>query len=225
MRTPGSDFALSLGFLYTEGIIKSIADVTEIKYITSGNNNIVLVVLSEFVQPQITNLERNFYTTSSCGVCGKASLDAVRTNCPLPDTFDNIRVPQSLICSLPDILRSRQDLFETTGGLHACALFDLEGNLILSYEDVGRHNALDKLIGDALKKGLIPLDKHILLLSGRSSFELVQKAVMAGIKIIASVGAPSSLAAEMAEDWGITLIGFLRGERFNIYSGAERILF
>ncbi len=224
MRTPGNDFELALGFLYTEGIIKNMGEVAEIKYLKPQNNNIVLVSLSETVHPQIANLERNFYTTSSCGVCGKASIEAVRTTCSLPDTFDTLRVPFTLISSLPGILRSSQEVFETTGGLHACALFDLQGTMLLSHEDVGRHNALDKLIGAALKKSMLPLDKHILLLSGRSSFELVQKSVMAGIKIIVSVGAPSSLAAEMAEEWGITLIGFLRGERFNIYSGAERIL-
>ncbi len=224
MRTPGNDFELATGFLYTEGIIHSADDVSAVGYTKKDNENGVLVALTETVTPIIANLERNFYTTSSCGVCGKASIESIRTVCPVPDTFDKLRIPATLIYSLPGLLRNSQSLFENTGGLHGCALFDMEGKLLLSREDVGRHNALDKLIGAALKENLIPLNNHLLMLSGRISFELVQKAIMAGIKIIAAVGAPSSLAAEMAEEWGITLIGFLRGEKFNIYSGAERIL-
>lgn len=224
MRTPGHDFELAAGFLYTEGIITSATDITNIKYCKTGNENIICVSLNRSVKLDFHKLERNFYTTSSCGVCGKASIESVKTVCPIPDTFDSLRIPHTLICLLPDMLRRRQDVFENTGGLHACALFDLKGELLLSSEDVGRHNALDKLIGAALSAGMLPLDNHVLMLSGRASFELVQKAIMAGIKIIAAVGAPSSLAAEMAEERGITLIGFLRGDRFNIYSGAERIL-
>jgi FdhD protein len=224
MRTPGNDFELATGFLYTEGIVRSAADIDAVAYCKPDNENIVCVSLNEKITPAINNLERNFYTTSSCGVCGKASIEAVKIACDIPDSVDSIRIPSSLLISLPDLLRKQQDVFEHTGGLHACAIFDLNGALLLSREDVGRHNALDKLIGAALKENLLPLDKHILVLSGRISFELVQKAVMAGIKIIAAVGAPSSLAAEMAEERGITLIGFLRGERFNIYSGAERIV-
>ena len=224
MRTPDNDAELAVGFLFTEAIITSATDVQSVGYAKADNENIILVSLAENVVPAIEKTERNFYTTSSCGVCGKASIEAVKTACNIPESFDNLRVPASLIYRLPDRLRAHQDVFETTGGLHACALFDLTGKLLLSREDVGRHNALDKLIGAALNNGMIPLDNHILLLSGRGSFELVQKAVMAGIKIVAAVGAPSSLAAEMAEEWGMTLIGFLRGERFNIYSGAERIV-
>jgi FdhD protein len=224
MRTPGNDFELATGFLYTEGIITSAADISNMSYCKEDNKNIVCVELAAGISPVINNLDRNFYTTSSCGVCGKASIEAVRIACNIPDSVDNIRVRSSTIVTLPGILRQQQDVFENTGGLHACALFDLEGSLLLSREDVGRHNALDKLIGAALSNGMLPLDKHILMLSGRISFELVQKAIMAGIKVIAAVGAPSSLAAEMAEEWGVTLIGFLRGERFNIYSGAERIV-
>lgn len=223
MRTPGNDEELAIGFLYTEGIISSLADIIDTKH-TNSNKNIVLVSLHDHVSVAINMLERNFYTTSSCGVCGKASIEAIRTVCPIPDSFDTLRISSSLIYSLPDILRKQQAVFEHTGGLHGCAIFDSNGALILSREDVGRHNALDKLIGAALNVQMLPLDKHILLLSGRASFELVQKAIMAGIKVVAAVGAPSSLAVEMAEEWGITLIGFLRGERFNIYSGAERIL-
>ncbi len=224
MRTPGNDFELATGFLFTEGIITSPADVATVSYCKPDNENIVCVSLSGSASPDMNKLERNFYTTSSCGVCGKASIEAVRTACNIPDTFDTLRFPYSLICQLPDLLRKQQSVFENTGGLHGCALFDTNGELLLSREDVGRHNALDKLIGAALSAGMLPLDKHILLLSGRASFELVQKAVMAGIKVVAAVGAPSSLAAEMAEEWGMTLIGFLRGDRFNIYSGAERIV-
>ena len=223
MRTPGNDEELAMGFLFTEAIISKPADIVSITRPKSDNDGIVLVSLAENITLNTANLERNFYTTSSCGVCGKASIEAVRTACNIPDSFDKLRIPASLIYQLPGLLRQQQEVFENTGGMHACALFDIAGKLLLSREDVGRHNALDKLIGAALNDGMIPLDNHILLLSGRASFELVQKAVMAGIKIVAAVGAPSSLAAEMAEEWGMTLIGFLRGERFNIYSGAERI--
>ena len=224
MRTPGNDMELAAGFLYTEGIIHAPSDIVSVKYLKEDNENIVLFSLNEQVTPEMNKLERNFYTTSSCGVCGKASIEAVRTACPIPDNFDTIRIPAKLIYQLPGLLRKQQDIFEHTGGLHGCALFDLFGSLLLSREDVGRHNALDKLIGAALNKGMLPLNQHILLLSGRASFELIQKAIMSGIKIVAAVGAPSSLAAEMAEEWGLTLIGFLRDERFNIYSGAERIV-
>ncbi len=224
MRTPGNDEELATGFLFTEAIIHSSADIVSIARPKTDNEGIVVVSLAENVTLNTTNLERNFYTTSSCGVCGKASIEAVRTACNIPDSFDDLRISASLIYPLPALLRKQQEVFKNTGGLHACALFYISGKLLLSREDVGRHNALDKLIGAALIMDLLPLDNHILLLSGRASFELVQKAVMAGIKIVAAVGAPSSLAAEMAEEWGMTLIGFLRGERFNIYSGAERVV-
>ncbi len=224
MRTPGNDAELATGFLYTEGIIKSHSYISSIAPCGKNKDNIICVRLRDDIVPEVGRLERNFYTTSSCGVCGKASIESVKTVCTLPESFDRLRVSASLIYSLPSILRSKQDVFENTGGLHACGLFDTRGNLLLMREDVGRHNALDKLIGASMAAGLMPLNQHILLLSGRASFELVQKAVMAGINIVAAVGAPSSLAAEMAEEWGMTLIGFLRGERFNIYSGAERIL-
>lgn len=224
MRTPGNDFELAVGFLYTEGIIKSVDDITSVHYCKPGNDNIVCVALSDTLIRETAKLERNFYTTSSCGVCGKASIEAVKIACNIPDSFDSLRIPAQTILDLPDALRKQQDVFGHTGGLHGCALFDTTGKLLLSREDVGRHNALDKLVGAAFNSHMLPADNHILMLSGRSSFELIQKAVMAGIKIVAAVGAPSGLAAEMAEEWGITLIGFLRGERFNIYSGAERIL-
>jgi FdhD protein len=224
MRTPGNDFELAAGFLFTEGVIHAADDVISIKYVREDTDNIVLVTLRDDVAVPIANLERNFYTTSSCGVCGKASIEAVRVACSIPDVSDSLRISAATICRLPDELRTRQEVFKSTGGLHACGLFTLDGKLIIGREDIGRHNALDKLIGAMLIEGHMPLDKHILLLSGRASFELIQKAIMAGVKIVAAVGAPSSLAAEMAEEWGITLVGFLRGERFNIYSGAERVV-
>ena len=224
MRTPGNDTELATGFLFTEGIIASGKDVISVTHPKADNENIVLVSLAENATPALNLLERNFYTTSSCGVCGKASIEAVRTACNITESFDKLRIPASIIYDLPGLLRRQQEVFENTGGLHGCALFDTSAKLLYSREDVGRHNALDKLIGTAFNAGLLPLDKHILLLSGRASFELVQKAVTAGIKIVAAVGAPSSLAVEMAEEWGMTLVGFLRDGRFNIYSGAERIV-
>ncbi len=228
MRTPGNDFELAEGFLYTEGIIKNHSDIINISYFNSLLNpeNIVIIEIKESVELELAKLERNFYTTSSCGVCGKSSIDAVKTTADNHKIISNetIKVSKELIYSLSDILRKNQNIFESTGGLHASALFDLEGNLIITREDVGRHNALDKLIGVALFQNLLPLDKYILMLSGRASFELIQKAAMANIKIVAAVGAPSSLAVQMANEFGITLIGFLRDSRFNIYSGEERIL-
>ncbi|MCW3122444.1 MAG: Sulfur carrier protein FdhD [Flavipsychrobacter sp.] len=224
MRTPGHDFDLATGFLYTEGIITSAADIVSVKHASEQNDNVVQVTLNDTVQPDISRLERNFYTTSSCGVCGKASIEAVFAACNILDIKDELRFIAATIYTLPDILRAHQDVFQHTGGLHACALFDTAGSLVLTREDVGRHNALDKLIGEALHKNMLPLNSHLLLLSGRASFELLQKAAMAGIKMVAAVGAPSSLAVQMAEEWGITLIGFLRGERFNIYSAPERVV-
>ena len=210
MRTPGHDFELATGFLYTEGIIASNEDVFSISHASEQNDNVVVVVLSDSIQPDISRLERNFYTTSSCGVCGKASIEAVFAACNILDTKDDLRVGASVLLQLPDSLRKHQDVFETTGGLHGCALFDTDGSLILSREDVGRHNALDKLIGAALTISLLPLSNHLLLLSGRASFELIQKAAMAGVKVVAAVGAPSSLAVQMAEEWGITHRVFAR---------------
>jgi FdhD protein len=223
MRTPGNDFELASGFLYTEGIIHTGNEIIGIKHCNGMNENVVRVLLAHTVQPDISKLERNFYTTSSCGVCGKSSIEAVRTTCNIPQSDDTLQVPSATIYQLPGILRKHQEVFESTGGLHASALFDTNGTLLFSREDVGRHNALDKLIGAALEADMLPLNNHILLLSGRASFELIQKAIMAGIKIVAAVGAPSSLAAQMAEENGMTLIGFLRGERFNIYSGGQRV--
>jgi FdhD protein len=231
MRTPGHDFELALGFLVTEGIIKSADEIYKIRYCTEVNTienkeNIVRVELNSNVEIDFGKLQRNFYTTSSCGVCGKESIEAVRI-CRQPAVGSpQFVVSGEVFVSLPDKLRAQQNVFEHTGGLHACALFDLEGNLKLLREDVGRHNALDKLIGASCHaefiKGL-PRNKTILLLSGRASFELLQKAAMAHIQFVCAVGAPSSLAVETAKEFGITLIGFLRGNRFNIYSYPERI--
>ncbi len=225
MRTPGNDFELATGFLFTEGIIKGAEDIQSIKHCNGLNENVVRVELKEDVTVEIKKLERNFYTTSSCGVCGKSSIEAVKTVCRVTETIDDtITFLSEIIYSLPSVLRRRQDVFDFTGGLHGCGLFESSGKLLLSREDVGRHNALDKLIGASINKSMFPLDKYILLLSGRASFELVQKAWMAGIKIIAAIGAPSSLAVQMAEESGITLIGFLRNNTFNIYSGSHRII-
>lgn len=221
MRTPGNDAELGAGFLFTEGILKTKQEIESIE--VQEDNNVVSIHLAEGVSPELKNTERNFYTTSSCGVCGKSSIDAIKTTSVFALSEDAIHLEPEVIYSLPDKLRLQQEIFDSTGGLHASALFDLDGNFITLKEDVGRHNALDKVIGAALWKDELPLDKAILLLSGRASFELVQKAAMAGIKVIAAVGAPSSLAVSLAEESGISLIGFLRAGRFNIYTHNKRV--
>jgi FdhD protein len=228
MRTPGNDFELATGFLFTEGIINSADSIKQISYqpdsfAIESSANIVLVELKEDIVFDTGKLQRNFYTTSSCGVCGKASIDSVRTTGEIKSTEDALKVSPEIILFLPDLLRKEQEIFDSTGGLHASALFGIKGNFIMLREDVGRHNALDKLIGSALEQNMIPLMNHILLLSGRASFELIQKAAMAGLKIVCAVGAPSSLALETAKEFGITLIGFLRENKFNIYANAQRI--
>jgi FdhD protein len=222
MRTPGNDEELAVGFLFTEGIIQSRRQVSDVKPVRFADNK-VLVALRENEQPSLEKTERNFYTTSSCGVCGKSSIDAIKTKSFYQNNEDKICLNATLFYGLDDALRKQQTIFESTGGLHASALFDLDGNFIMLREDVGRHNALDKVIGAAFLNDLLPLSNTILLLSGRASFELIQKAAMAGIKIVAAVGAPSSLAVQLAEETNITLIGFLRNRRFNIYSGVQRI--
>jgi FdhD protein len=196
-----------------------VAEVSSIPF----SNNKVLITFSKNKQPNLQNAERNFYTTSSCGVCGKSGIDAIKTVSFYKNDADEICLKAGLFYRLDEALRTQQAVFESTGGLHASALFDLAGNFIMLREDVGRHNALDKVIGAAFLNDQLPLSNTILLLSGRASFELIQKAVMAGIKIVAAVGAPSSLAMQLAEETGITLIGFLRNQRFNIYSGGQRI--
>jgi len=222
MRTPGNDEELAAGFLFTEGIINNAGTIQEIKQ-TASDDNRILVILKENTVPVLSNIARNFYSSSSCGICGKASIDAIRTNILTCDEQDNLLIDASVLYTLQVQLKKEQTVFEETGGIHACALFGSEGNFILLKEDIGRHNALDKIIGNALLNDQLPLSKAVLLLSGRASFELVQKAAMAGIKIIAAVGAPSSLAVDMAKETGITLIGFLKDDRFNIYSGEQRI--
>lgn len=219
MRTPGHDPELAAGFLFTEGILLGSHQVRDIQ--TSKNS--VDVSVNPDVEVDYERLQRNFYTTSSCGVCGKASIDALRMQgCPVLPR-DSARVEASLIHRLPQAQRDEQAVFNRTGGLHAAALFDFQGKLILLREDVGRHNAVDKLIGAEMLAGRTPLSDTLLLVSGRASFELTQKALMAGIPILAAVGAPSSLAVETAQRFNMTLLGFVRGERFNIYSGASRI--
>jgi FdhD protein len=222
MRTPGNDEELGAGFLFTEGIIQERDEIAEVSVMPFAHNK-VLITLSKNKQPLLQNAERNFYTTSSCGVCGKASIAAIRTTSMYKNEADEVCLKAGLFYRLDAVLRKQQAVFASTGGLHASALFDLQGDFILLREDVGRHNALDKVIGAAFLNDQLPLSNRVLILSGRASFELVQKAVMAGIKIVAAVGAPSSLAVQLAEEAGITLIGFLRNQRFNIYSGGQRI--
>jgi len=219
MRTPGNDVDLALGFLFTEGIIMNAKQVDGHE---TGDNTIT-ILLNDTMPLDLSKIERHFYTSSSCGVCGKASIDSIKTVCRLQDIKSTFSVPKNLIKGFPQILRKQQDVFESTGGLHAAALFNLEGQIIQLREDVGRHNALDKLIGWAFQNNHLPLNEHLLLLSGRASFELIQKAAMAGIKFIMAVGAPSSLAVELAQDFDITLVGFLNENRYNIYHGQERV--
>ncbi len=223
MRTPGADEDLAAGFLFTEGIVRQASDLFSVKV---WGENLVMVSLKPDVEFDLKKLERHFYTSSSCGVCGKASMDAVKVaaNQEFYCAENPWAIKPEIIYRLPETLRQQQATFDTTGGLHACAIFDQQGNLLALREDVGRHNALDKLIGHYLKQGMVPLDAHILLLSGRASFELLQKAAVAGIRFVCAVGAPSSLAVETAETFGITLIGFLREGRFNVYSGMERVI-
>ena len=221
MRTPGNDKQLALGFLFTEGIIQNICEVKMVIEEASGPNTL-LVILKENARPKLPQ-SRNFYTTSSCGVCGKASIESIKTVSVFSDEKKDLSVNKALFFHLQEQLLCHQSIFESTGGIHASALFDLNGQLMGVWEDVGRHNALDKLIGDAFIRNELPLSDHILLLSGRASFELVQKAYMAGIKIIAAIGAPSSLSVQLAEQHHIALIGFLRDTRLNIYSGFDRI--
>ncbi len=230
MRTPGDDFDLVHGFLATEGVIGSLDDVSSLRYCDSvddaGRNtyNVVDVDLAPGVEAPDTALDRNFYTTSSCGVCGKASIDAIRTRTVFDIGADETRLALATLLALPDRLRAAQAVFDRTGGLHAAGLFTAEGELVALREDVGRHNAVDKVIGDAVRAGRLPLTGHVLMVSGRSSFELTQKAAMAGVPVLAAVSAPSSLAVELAESTGITLIGFLRGDGCNVYSHTRRLL-
>ena len=238
MRTPGNDGELAAGFLFTEGIIRSVNDVKEIRHCglkigknattldraAALNSNTIRVDLADDIEVDLKSLERHFYTTSSCGVCGKSSIEALRTNAAKLAATDHPKIDTETVHSLPDRLRGSQDIFDQTGGLHASALFTSDGEIEIVREDVGRHNALDKVIGTKFLAGELPLSDKILLVSGRASFELVQKALVAGIPILAAVGAPSSLAVELAKEFGMTLIGFVRDESFNVYSGGERVM-
>lgn len=227
MRTPGHDDELALGFLLSEGLIASADDVLSVAHVgpvdaESGTQNTIRVELAASVNVDLDRLTRHFYTTSSCGVCGKASLDALRAVLP-PAPDDSLRIDRSTLVSLPGRLAAEQQVFASTGGLHAAAAFDPSGRLVVVREDVGRHNAVDKVVGALLANDSIPASGLGLLVSGRASFELTQKAAMAGIPLLAAVSAPSSLAVRLARELGMTLVGFLRGERYNIYSGPERL--
>ena len=228
MRTPGADFELAAGFLYGENIVSSPDDIGKISYCVDADvdaeqhYNIVNVELRGGREYDLRPLERHFYTTSACGVCGKASLEQLELrSCPVIPPGPEIAA--ETIYSLPNKLREAQGLFEATGGLHAAALFDAEGNLVALKEDVGRHNATDKLVGWALLEGQLPLSDQIVMVSGRSSFEIMQKCLVAGVPIVCAISAPSSLAVDVARGFGMTLVGFLRGNKFNVYAGSQRI--
>ena len=242
MRTPGDDFELAAGFLMTEGVVRDSNDIEQILYAAGSigaapqedttapialpyqpGKNVVRVELAPDVTVSLANLERNFYTTSSCGICGKASLLALQTVCP-PRRKNTFQIEAGVLTTLPDRLRQAQSIFNRTGGIHGAGLFNSEGALLAVKEDVGRHNAVDKLLGAEFLADRTPLRDSLLLLSGRASFELLQKALMGGVSMVASVGAPSSLAVQVAKDFDITLVGFLRENHFNIYHGAKHIL-
>jgi FdhD protein len=225
MRTPGHDLELATGFLFTEGLIRGRHQIASVQHEPDEKQNganRVRVDLAAGVTLDAESTRRNFYTTSSCGVCGKASIDAVRVRQIAPPNPD-CRVDPEALCGLPERLRASQAIFGRTGGLHAAGLFSLGGDLLVLREDVGRHNAVDKIVGWALEQNRLPLRDSMLMVSGRGGFEIVQKALVAGIPVLASVSAPSDLAVNLAREFGMTLIGFLRGRRFVIYSGAPRI--
>lgn len=241
MRTPGNDFELAAGFLMTEGVVRDVNDIDRIEYAafsdvdeaaeagtaqstfrSQARKNIVRVDLANAVKVSLGSLERNFYTTSSCGICGKASLLALQSVCP-PRRANTFSIGAEVLYALPSRLRAAQSAFEVTGGLHGAGLFRADGELVALREDVGRHNAVDKLLGAEFLADRTPLWESLLLLSGRASFELLQKALMGGIPLVASVGAPSSLAVQVAKKFDITLVGFLRDNHFNVYHGSERI--
>jgi FdhD protein len=255
MRTPGDDAELAAGFLFTEGIVQSRDQITNIRHCGRGGNpsrgegvstqamyavtndtlptsrvsafensetNTIRVDLNEGIEIDLMSLERHFYTTSSCGVCGKSSIEALHTGAKKIEN-DTLKIAAEIIHRMPEALLARQKTFEKTGGLHASVIFDTKGEIDTIREDVGRHNALDKVIGAKFLAGEMPLNDKVLMVSGRASFELVQKALMAGIPILAAVGAPSSLAVELAREFGMTLVGFVRDDRFNIYTGKQRL--
>jgi FdhD protein len=228
VRTPGADFELAAGFLFSEGVISNKQDIQKMSYCTDESvdgeqrYNIINVQLKQGLNLNLQPLERHFYINSACGVCGKANIEGLRLRGYSKITSD-LTVQPEIIYSLSEQLRSHQGIFSATGGLHAAAVFDAQGKLLNVQEDVGRHNALDKLIGNALLSDELPFNNHIVMVSGRSSFEILQKSVVAKVPIVCSVSAPSSLAVSVAQEFGITLIGFLREERFNIYTGWERL--
>lgn len=228
MRTPGDDAELAVGFLFTEGIVHGAADVASVAHCgpaapDTGSRNVIRVGLASGVDIDLGRLERHFYTTSSCGVCGKASLDALRVAGQQSLKAVLTRFPEKTLVSMPDRLRERQQVFSRTGGLHAAAVFAPNGEIALVREDVGRHNAVDKVVGALFRDSKLPAHGNGLLVSGRASFELMQKALVAGIPLLAAVGAPSSLAVALATEFDMTLVGFLRGGNFNIYAGAHRL--
>jgi FdhD protein len=226
MRTPGNDFELAAGFLFTEGIVSQPRDLARIEYCTDADvdqeYNIVSAILQSKVDFRPDRLARHFYMTSSCGVCGKTALDAIRVAVRHPIPSDRPRLDPTTIASLPDRLREGQEVFSETGGLHAAGLFDARGNRTAIREDVGRHNAVDKVVGEAFLADRVPLSDSILAVSGRSSFEILQKAAVAGLPCVVAVGAPSNLAVGIAEEFGMTLVGFARGGGFNVYAGMGR---
>ncbi len=229
MRTPGDDMDLAAGFLVSEGVVTETGELRAMRYCAGATQegvntyNVLDLELRGGVAPPDPSLARAFYTTSSCGLCGKASLDAVRTSARWAVADDDLVVTAATLAELPDRLREAQQVFDQTGGLHAAGLFDANGRLLVLREDVGRHNAVDKCVGWALREGLLPLRRTVLFVSGRASFELTQKAWMAGIPLLAAVSAPSSLAVDLAQEAGMTLVGFLRGTTMNVYSGTHRV--
>ncbi len=227
MRTPGHDLELAAGFLFTEGIVQRGEQILALESSSEGDagkrGNMVQATLAPEAMPDFEKMRRHFFASSSCGICGKASIEAIRSRCLAPPN-PNFRIAPDVLLGLPDALRSSQDVFERTGGLHAAALFDSRGALLVLCEDIGRHNAVDKVIGWAVRERRVPLQDSIMLVSGRGGFEIVQKAIVAGVPVVASVSAPSSLAVQLAREMQLTLVGFLRGRRFVIYSGGERLL-
>ena len=227
MRTPGNDLELAAGFLFTEGLVQRREQILRLESCTpedvADRGNVVQATLAPEATPDFEKMRRHFFAASSCGICGKASIDAVRSRLLRPPNPD-FRVSSDLLVGLPGALRSSQDVFERTGGLHAAALFDAAGALLVLREDIGRHNAVDKVIGWALREGRLPLSESVLLVSGRGGFEIVQKAIVGGVPVVASVSAPSSLAVQLARELRLTLIGFLRGRRFVTYAGDDRVV-
>ena len=229
MRTPGDDFDLAIGFLLTEGLIGAAGDVRNLMHcLDEGEDgrptyNVVDVTLAEGVEPPKQSAARDFFTTSSCGICGKASIEAITTKSRYAVAHDPVRLSPAVVAAMPAALRARQKVFDRTGGLHAAGLFTADGELLVAREDVGRHNAVDKVLGWAAREGRLPLAGHVLAVSGRASFELTQKALMAGVPALAAVSAPSSLAVDLATEAGMTLVGFVRDPRLTVYAGGHRM--